>query len=216
MNDIPRQKLRELVGRYARSLCDDPQRCEGLLRDFCSENRLEVFALSQAAKDGILSELIASSGQLPPEVLVTRFSKRLEDRYGTNSNLARWAIESWMLALCLVSEDQLKSAGFQEEALPTSVEKAAGEAIEPRPEDATLPPRQIFNKKKSWFPKFALLLLVGFLAVAVFALNKNDEIKKKASPPSTPITKGSVEIKSVPSGASVTLTANLLVKRPGP
>ena len=71
MNDIPRQKLRELVGRYGRTLCDDPLRCEGLLRDFCGENRLEIFALSQAVKDGIPSELLNSSGQIPVEVLVT-------------------------------------------------------------------------------------------------------------------------------------------------
>ncbi|MGO9533311.1 MAG: zinc ribbon domain-containing protein [Syntrophobacteraceae bacterium] len=108
MNDIPRQKLRELVGRYGRTLCDDPLRCEGLFRDFCGENRLEIFALSQAVKDGIPSELLNSSGQIPVEVLVMRFSKRLEDRYGMNSDLARWAVESWMLALGLASDDQFK------------------------------------------------------------------------------------------------------------
>ena len=90
MNDIPRQKLKELVGRYGRSLGDDPLRCEGLLRDFCGQNRLEIFALSQAVKNGIPSELFNSSGQLPVEVTVLRFSKRLEDQCGMNPDLARW------------------------------------------------------------------------------------------------------------------------------
>ncbi len=77
MNDMASQRLRDLVTRYGRTLCDDPLRCEGLLRDFCGENRLEIFALSQAVKDGIPSELLTSSGHLPVEVLVSRFYKRL-------------------------------------------------------------------------------------------------------------------------------------------
>jgi formylglycine-generating enzyme required for sulfatase activity len=214
MNDIPRQKLRELIARYGRSLCDDPLRCEGLLKDFCGQNRLEVFALSQALRDGIPSELLTSSEQLPVEVLVSRFSKRLEDRYGMNSDLACWAIESWALALGLVTEDQLKSSDSPEAGSSTSTEKAAGEAIKPKPEDGTLTPLQGPNKKKSWFPKFALLLFLGFLAVAVFALTKNAEIKRKESPPNTPITKGSVEINSAPSGAKCYFDNKLIGETP--
>ncbi len=29
MNDLPRQKLKEIIIQYGRSLCDEPQRCEG-------------------------------------------------------------------------------------------------------------------------------------------------------------------------------------------
>src|SRR5208283_2284983 len=107
MNDLSRQKLRELVARYGRSLCDDPLRCEGLLRDFCGQNRAEIFALSQAVRQGIPSQLITSSGQLPPEVFLGRFSKCLEEECGMEDAIARWTVESWALALGLVSEDQL-------------------------------------------------------------------------------------------------------------
>lgn len=34
MHDKPRQKLSELIIQYGRSLCDDPRRCEALLKDF--------------------------------------------------------------------------------------------------------------------------------------------------------------------------------------
>jgi hypothetical protein len=33
MHDEPSQKLRELIIEYGRSLCDDPRRCEALLKD---------------------------------------------------------------------------------------------------------------------------------------------------------------------------------------
>jgi tetratricopeptide (TPR) repeat protein len=214
MNDLPRYKLREIISRYGRSVCDDPLRCEGLLRDLCGQNPLEIFALSQALRNGIPDELLTSSAQLPLGVLVSRFSKRLEDRCGMNSSLAHWAIESWAFALGLVSEDQLKPSDAPEAGSSTSAEKSTGETIKPKPEDATLPPLQVLNKKKSWFPKFTLLLLFGFLAVAVFALTKNDGIKRKASPPSTPITKGSVEIKSEPSGAKCYFDNKLIGETP--
>ena len=35
MHDAPRQKLRELIIEYGCSLCDDPRRCEALLKDYC-------------------------------------------------------------------------------------------------------------------------------------------------------------------------------------
>ena len=34
MNDELRQKLCELIVEYGRSLCNDPRRCEGLLKDY--------------------------------------------------------------------------------------------------------------------------------------------------------------------------------------
>ena len=41
MNELPRQKLCELIGKYGESLCDNPARCEGLLRDVCPHDRRE-------------------------------------------------------------------------------------------------------------------------------------------------------------------------------
>ncbi len=46
MNEFPRQKLCELIAQYGHSLCDDPRRCEALLRDYCGQNRKEIFVLT--------------------------------------------------------------------------------------------------------------------------------------------------------------------------
>ncbi len=45
MNDVPRQKLSEILSRYGQSVCDDPKRCESLLLDLCGEHRREIFVL---------------------------------------------------------------------------------------------------------------------------------------------------------------------------
>jgi hypothetical protein len=48
MNDLPRQKLRELIVEYGRSLCDDPRRCEALLKDYCGQHKREIFLYGKA------------------------------------------------------------------------------------------------------------------------------------------------------------------------
>ena len=162
MNDFPRQKLRELVARYGRSLCDDPLRCEGLLRDLCGQNQREIFALSQAVQDGIPSELLSSSGQLPVEVLVSRFSKRLEDRCGMNSDLARWTIESWMLALGLASDDQFKHSTPPITPLPVAKPPVTtGPALS----QSTHLTSSIGKSKRRWFPYVLLLFILIALAI---------------------------------------------------
>ena len=58
MHDLPRQKLRELIIEYGRSLCDDPRRCEALLKDYCGQYKREIFVLINALKAKIACELI--------------------------------------------------------------------------------------------------------------------------------------------------------------
>ncbi|HEY9605900.1 MAG TPA: hypothetical protein V6C85_30115 [Allocoleopsis sp.] len=42
MNDLPRKTLCELITQYGQVLCDDPRRCEALLRDYCGQYRGEI------------------------------------------------------------------------------------------------------------------------------------------------------------------------------
>ncbi len=48
MNDIVRQKLQYVIAQYGRAICDEPKRCEALLRDFCPEYKREVNVLISA------------------------------------------------------------------------------------------------------------------------------------------------------------------------
>jgi parallel beta-helix repeat protein len=101
MNELPRQKLCELIATYGQSLCDDPQRCENLLRDFCGAHKREIHVLVSALKERVPANLLALQNTMPPEVLLTCLSKRLQENLGLAEGVARWAIESWALALGL-------------------------------------------------------------------------------------------------------------------
>jgi uncharacterized RDD family membrane protein YckC len=117
MNNLPRQKLYELIHKYGRSLCDEPTRTKGLLSDFCGQYRKEINVLIIALQEGIPGNLLLSSqNSIPQTVTLTRLSKRLHDNLGLDEEAARWAVESWALALNLVS--QLELDGFSSTPIP--------------------------------------------------------------------------------------------------
>ncbi len=100
MNDHPRQQLQHILLHYGRSICDDPKRCEALLRDLCPDNRREVNLLVMALREGVAHELLgAGQGTLPMEAVLLRLSQRLQDHLGTAEHLAFWTVEAWALAL---------------------------------------------------------------------------------------------------------------------
>jgi len=92
VNDVPRQKLCEIIARYGCSVCDDPRRCEGLLRDLCAEHRRELFVLVSALKEGVAADLLASTGSEPQQVLLARLTARLQENLALAEDAARWAV----------------------------------------------------------------------------------------------------------------------------
>ena len=108
MEQIVRSKLAELVGRFGLDLCNDPKRCEGLLRDVCGEHKREITALVSAAREGVGAELRQSSAGVPKELIIARLTKRLNENVGLAEDLARWAVESWAVALGMASADEFR------------------------------------------------------------------------------------------------------------
>lgn len=104
MHNEPREKLRELILEYGRSLCDDPRRCEALLKDYCGQYKREIFALVTAQKHRVAEDLLKASSGIPQSVILTRLIKRLEDELGLAENVAHWAVESWALALGVIAQ----------------------------------------------------------------------------------------------------------------
>ena len=103
MNDLPRQKLRELILEHGRSLCDDPRRCEALLKDYCGAHKREVFVLVNSLKNGIANDLLKmQSNEVPETIVWSRTTQRLEDELAMNSEAAQWAVESWAIALGVI------------------------------------------------------------------------------------------------------------------
>ena len=108
MQDTVRIKLAELVGRFGLDLCNDARRCEALLRDVCGGHKREINALVSAAREGVGSELRQSSVGVPKELIVARLTKRLHENLGLAEDLARWAVESWAVALGIATAKEFR------------------------------------------------------------------------------------------------------------
>lgn len=107
MNDLPRQKLVEIVAKHGVSVIENPRRCEGLLRDYCGRFRREISVLTMAVEERIPLDLLAAKNT-PRQVLLNRLTQRLCDNLAISETAARWAVNSWAFALGVVSSDELK------------------------------------------------------------------------------------------------------------
>ena len=112
MNDTPRRTLCTLIEEHGKSLCDDPRRCEALLRDLCPEFRREIFLLVSALHERVPQRLLGSHSGMPIEAMIKRSSKRLCERLGLTDDLALWAVETWALALGLVTPEAVEVIHF--------------------------------------------------------------------------------------------------------
>jgi len=104
--DLPRRTLVELIARYGPALCDDPRRCEGLLRDLCGVYRLEIHILVASMKEHVAADLLAQDA-LPSQMKLARLAKRLQDNQGMTDIAAVWAVNSWALALGILPAEEI-------------------------------------------------------------------------------------------------------------
>jgi hypothetical protein len=134
MNNIPRQVLRQILTKYGKDICSDARRCEGLLNDLCGSYRREINVLVNAIEERVPLDLLAGAGSMPPELLLNKLEKRLEDQTALTAEAAGWAVESWALALGAVTEAELEKRR----------QKQSGTT--PAAKTGTIPPLQSENK----------------------------------------------------------------------
>ncbi len=127
MNELPRLKLREIVARHGQQVVTEGRRVEGLLRDYCGEYRREVSVLVMALEEHVAADLVAAPAATPREVLLARLARRLCDNLALSEAAARWAVNSWALALGLISGDELKK--IEQSAAPAEAVQAAPAAV---------------------------------------------------------------------------------------
>lgn len=140
MNDAPRQTLRALVARHGTGLCSDARRCEALLRDTAGAHRREVNILVSALKERVPLDLLAAQSAMPRGLLLARLSKRLEDHLALTPEAARWAVDSWALALGVLTEAEVAEREAREELEKKAAPRPASEEeAEKRPGRAAQP-----------------------------------------------------------------------------
>ena len=137
MNNLPRQKLRDMVARHGRLLATEPRRCEGLLRDYCSAYRREIAVLVSAMEERIPTDLLAIGTALPREVYLARLAQRLHDNVAMEKSAATWAVHSWALALGVISDTELQAIEQEEvKSASTTSSASVGAAAKPQIEAA--------------------------------------------------------------------------------
>lgn len=122
--------LRRIVAKHGKGICGDARRCEGLLNDLCGSYRREINVLVNAIEERIPLDLMAAGGSMPQELLLTRLEKRLEDQLSLTPEAARWAVESWALALNVLTEIEIEER--QRKRLNANEQLPKTEKIQPK------------------------------------------------------------------------------------
>jgi formylglycine-generating enzyme required for sulfatase activity len=98
MNDKARQILKQLLDQHGRDLVNQQGRVKGFLEDLCAGNKRDTRLLLAVVQNGMAKELLQDGGTNLP-ILIPRMAGQLHDDYGFEPQLAKWAVESWALAL---------------------------------------------------------------------------------------------------------------------
>lgn len=106
LNEHPRQQLNKLINQFGRTVCDDPRRCEAILRDLSPEYRRETNLLVAALKEQAVADLLHYSPAMPISLQINQLAQRLHDNLGIAEHFAVWAIESWAVALGLINQPE--------------------------------------------------------------------------------------------------------------
>ncbi len=99
MDDVARQTLIQLVAQQGRNAYENPRRCNALLRDLAPGYKREIFVLVSALEQGVANDLLSLQGQVPAGVLLAQVTTKLQAALALTEEAARWAVESWALAL---------------------------------------------------------------------------------------------------------------------
>jgi hypothetical protein len=102
MNDLPRQKLVELLAKQGPKVYEDPQRCRALLREQCGAFKGEIKLLVDAITEQVPAELLTAPQGVPAEQLLGRLAAQLQENLDLSPADARWAVETWALALKVI------------------------------------------------------------------------------------------------------------------
>ena len=89
-----------------------------------------MFILVCALKQKVPTNLLSFSGKIPIELTMVQLTNRLQADLSLNKSAARWGIESWALALGLISVSGLKKqVPRNRTSLPENLHYSVGDAL---------------------------------------------------------------------------------------
>jgi hypothetical protein len=192
MTDDPRQGLFRLIRDYGERLVEDPRRLEALLRDLCPQWDWKPRVLVDALKERVPQELTSASSSALVLVKSEQLARRLEVDLALTQEAARWAVDSWALAIGVVTSPpptqnptskesrgpnhyaELRAA--QRPSPPAQVPpEFAREGVETPPPPPSPPPTPPPHRRTWW-------LWLGAFALIVLGLGLLSSLQSQAPP----------------------------------
>ena len=115
MNAQVPAKLRALQSEHGEALWADPQRCRLLLDEAMPAQRREVNVLLAAVTQHAVADLLDARDEQTVLLMLTPSADRIADELAMTPQAARWAVQTWALAMGLVSESALRQRRRQRE-----------------------------------------------------------------------------------------------------
>lgn len=106
MNEFPRTKLVEIINKNGINIVYEKFRIRNFLNDLCGEYILEKNILLTAMDHDIPDTLLSSSDVIPKEITIDRLVNRIKATTGLSEEPARYAIESWAIALGMLPDSR--------------------------------------------------------------------------------------------------------------
>ena len=104
--DTTRNNLIRIISQYSQSILEDPKKLKNLLLDLNQGiEKKEVNIICNSLDDMIPFELIKNKDNLPYEISSGRSIQRLQNNYGVTEDLARWTVDTWAVALHVITEN---------------------------------------------------------------------------------------------------------------
>jgi tetratricopeptide (TPR) repeat protein len=167
----PRKQLCLIVEQYGQGIMTDPKRCRGLLNDLAPQHHLETNLLMMALEQDVAKQLLKPSTLISIESQLECFAQSLHDAVGIEEELAYWAVESWALALCVISRPVPRATPHKPDVSPV------------------LSPFVARNNKKTrqitFVVFFTAWMVAGLLVATIFDLSSNSNNNHKLSKPPT-------------------------------
>lgn len=111
MLQSPRTILVDLVKKY-NTITQNPRRCRAFLLDLCGQSTTEIFVLISAIEEGIVATLKELNHGIMSPHFIEQLAQRLCNQRAIKYPLALWGVESWSIALGLISPQQCMTSEF--------------------------------------------------------------------------------------------------------
>jgi hypothetical protein len=101
MNDLAREKLFEVISSCGRTIYNTPRTAEMMLNANCGAFPDEKRVLVQALQRGVVADMVGAPRTHTWEEVSNPLAVKLAKQAGVGEDEARWAVESWAMALGL-------------------------------------------------------------------------------------------------------------------